>query len=193
MHNQETEDENNLFLNKTGKILNRLDKLGIDTSFFKPAGKNSLAFVLPLLPKKNKIQLVHNTFTTEKEIDEAVHYNENIFWCFCPNANLYIENRLPDIKMFYNKKLKCTIGTDSLASNYQLSMLEEIKTIQNNFFEIPLEETLSWASLNGAEFLGLKDTLGSIEKNKTPGLVLISNVSTENFKLSKESKASRLI
>ncbi|HLG33376.1 MAG TPA: amidohydrolase family protein [Bacteroidia bacterium] len=193
IHNQETEDENNLFLNKTGKILKRLEKLGIDTSLFKPTGKKSLASVLPHLPKKNKIQFVHNTFTTSEEIDEAFLYNPNLFWCFCPNANLYIENRLPDIKMFYNKKLKCTIGTDSLASNHQLSMLEEMKTIQNNFPEIPLEEIIRWATLNGAELLGFNNSLGTIEKNKTPGLVHISNVDLKTMRLTKESKATRLI
>jgi aminodeoxyfutalosine deaminase len=191
IHSQETDDENYLFLNKTGKILQRLQKFGIDTSHFKPTGKKSLASVLPHLPKKNKIQLVHNTFTTSEEIDEALQYNPNLFWCFCPNANLYIENRLPDIKMFYDKKLKCTIGTDSLASNHQLSILEEIKTIQNNFPEIPLEKIVRWATLNGAELLGFSGTLGSIEKNKAPGLVHISNV--ENLRLTKESKATRLI
>jgi cytosine/adenosine deaminase-related metal-dependent hydrolase len=193
IHSQETEDENNLFLNKTGKILERLQKFGIDTSHFKSTGKKSLASVLPHLPKKNKLQLVHNTFTTPEEIDEALQYNPNLFWCFCPNANLYIENRLPNIKMFYDKKLKCTIGTDSLASNHQLSILEEIKTIQNNFPEIFLEEIIRWATLNGAELLGFSGTLGSIEKNKTPGLVHISNVDLKNLRLTKESKATRLI
>lgn len=193
IHNQETKDENYLFLNKTGKILKRLEKLGIDTSLFKPTGKKSLASVLQYLPKKNKIQLVHNTFTTSEEIDKALQYNPNLFWCFCPNANFYIENRLPDIKMFYNKKLKCTIGTDSLASNHQLSMLEEIKTIQNNFPEIPLEEIIRWATLNGAELLGFDNSLGSIEKNKTPGLVHISKVDLNTMRLTKDSKVTRLI
>jgi cytosine/adenosine deaminase-related metal-dependent hydrolase len=193
IHNQETEDENLLFLNKTGKILERLQKFGIDTSHFKPTGKKSLASVLPYLPEKNKIQLVHNTFTTSEEIDEVLQHNPNLFWCFCTNANLYIENRLPDIEMFYNKKLKCTIGTDSLASNHQLSMLEEIKTIQKNFSSIPLEEIIRWATLNGAELLGFDKALGSIEKNKTPGLIHISNVDVSQMKLTKNSEAQRLI
>ncbi|MBK5286664.1 MAG: amidohydrolase family protein [Bacteroidia bacterium] len=193
IHNQETEDENFLFQNKTGKILQRLEKFGIDTSFFVPTGKNSLSSVIPFLPKKNKIQLVHNTFTTETDIDKAIAHNKNIFWCFCPNANLYIENRLPDIKMFYDKKLKCTIGTDSLASNYQLSVLEEMKTIQKKFPSIPLEEIIRWATLNGAELLGFNQLLGSIEKNKTPGLVFISAVDLPSMLLTEKSKATRLI
>jgi len=193
IHNQETKDENLLFQNKTGKILQRLEKFGIDTSFFIPTGKNSLASILPFLPKKNKIQFVHNTFTTAEEIDEALAYNQNIFWCFCPNANLYIENRLPDIKMFFAKKAKCTIGTDSLASNHQLSVLEEMKSIQKNFPTIPLEEIIRWSTLNGAELLDFSQQFGSIEKDKTPGLVLISDIEFAENQLTEKSKATRLI
>lgn len=192
MHNQENADENLLFLNKTGKILKRLEALGIDASFFEPTGKSSLLSVLPNLPAKNKIQLVHNVHTTAREIDEAIKYNPNLYWCFCPNANLYIEDRLPDIKMFYNKKLNITLGTDSYASNWQLSILEEIKTIQENFPSIPFEEILKWATLNGAELLGISGKYGSIEKGKQPGLVSIQGIDS-NFKISSQAKAVRLI
>lgn len=193
MHNQENADENLLFVNKTGKILKRLEALGIDASFFKPTGKSSLLSTLPHLPEKNKIQLVHNIYTTSDEIDAAMNYNPNLYWCFCPNANLYIENRLPDIKMFYNKKLKITLGTDSLASNRQLSMLEEIKTVQKYFPEIPFEEILKWATLNGAELLGINKQFGSIEKGKQPGLVNVQNINVNNFQIMTEVKAERLI
>lgn len=193
MHNQENADENLLFLNKTGKILKRLEALGIDASFFEPTGKTSLRSVLPYLPAKNKIQFVHNVHTSAEEIDEALKYNPNLFWCFCPNANLYIEDRLPDIKMFYDKKLKITLGTDSLASNHQLSMKEEIKTIQKNFPSIPFEEILRWTTLNGAELLGISEQYGSIEKGKQPGLVNIQGTNKDNFELSPSAKAVRLI
>ncbi len=193
MHNQENADENLLFINKTGKILKRLEALGIDASFFEPTAKSSLLSVLLHLPRKNKIQLVHNIHTTSDEIDIAMNYNPNFYWCFCPNANLYIEDRLPDIKMFYNKKLKITLGTDSLASNNGLSMLEEIKTVQKNFPAIPSEEVLKWATLNGAELLNIKETFGSIEKGKQPGLVNISGIDNSNFQLTSQAKAVRLI
>lgn len=193
MHNQENADENLLFLNKTGKILKRLEALGIDGSFFKPTGKTSLLSVLPHLPAKNKIQLVHNVYTTSDEIDAAVNYNPNLYWCFCPSANLYIEDRLPDIKMFYDKKLNITLGTDSLASNWQLSMLEEIKTVQKNFPAIPFEEILKWGTLNGAELLDIADKYGSIEKGKQPGLINIQNINISNFQVTEETKVTRLI
>jgi len=193
MHNQENADENLLFINKTGKILKRLEALGIDASFFEPTGKTSLLSVLPHLPAMNKIQLVHNVYTILAEIDVAINYNPNLYWCFCPNANLYIENRLPDIQMFYDKKLNITLGTDSLASNWQLSIPEEIKTIRENFPFIPFEEILKWSTLNGAQLLGISEKYGSIEKGKQPGLVHIMGIDEKNFRITGQITAVRLI
>ena len=52
-----------------------------------------------------------------------------------------------------------TIGTDSLASNYSLSVWDEVKTIQKHT-ELDINTLLIWACKNGAEFLQL-DNLGT--------------------------------
>lgn len=67
------------------------------------------------------------------------------------------------------------LGTDSLASNHQLNIWEEIKTIRQQFPAIPLEILLQWATSNGAIALQMDHSLGSIKKGKKPGLVLIEN------------------
>jgi cytosine/adenosine deaminase-related metal-dependent hydrolase len=65
------------------------------------------------------------------------------------------------------------LGTDSLASNWSLRITDEIKTIRQHFPAIPLEEIFGWATLNGAKALGMDAVLGSFEKGKKPGVVLI--------------------
>ncbi len=174
IHNQETADENLFFLEKRGSILDRLNYFGIDTSHWKAPGKTSLQYTLPQLPSGNKTLLVHNTFTSKGDISFANSFNKNLYWCFCPNANLYIENQLPNIHAFIDSNCQMTLGTDSYASNWSLSILDEIKALQKNFPKVALEEFLKWATLNGAKFLGIENTFGSLEKNKKPGLNLIS-------------------
>lgn len=192
IHNQENEDENLLYLSGSGKFRELLHSFSIDTSHWKPSGFNSLPSVLAQLPKCNKILLVHNTFTTEKDVDWANGYSNQIWWCLCPKANLYIENRLPDINMFYKKGLNITIGTDSLSSNDTLSVLEELKTIRKHFPAIPLQEKLKWATKNGASLLGFKE-LGTIEKGKKPGINLIQGVDLEEMALTEASIVKRLV
>ncbi len=65
------------------------------------------------------------------------------------------------------------IGTDSLASNKQLSILEEIKTLKQYFPDLELPTLLQWATSNGAAALGMNDSLGSFEKGKKPGVLLV--------------------
>ena len=80
---------------------------------------------------------------------------------------------------------RMTIGTDSLTSNWQLSIIEEMKTIQRFQSYVPLDILLKWATLNGAEALGFEDRLGSLEVGKTPGLALLS---IENGKILRGGK-----
>ena len=105
---------------------------------------------------------MHNTYTSQEDVQWAESQHENLFWCTCPKANLYIEGRLPNYENF--KGVKMTIGTDSLASNHTLSIWEEVQTILKNT-DLDLNSLLTWACKNGAEFLQLKD-LGTFEKRK---------------------------
>jgi len=176
MHNQESEPENELFLNKSGSFIDFYKRLNIDLNFFEAPSQTSLQALLPLMPVNQKILLVHNTFTNAEDIVAASHSKKDINWCFCPNANLYIEQRLPDVELFINSGFNITVGTDSLASNDQLCILSELKTIKEHYSALPSSEIIRWATLNGAQFLGIENKFGSIEKGKTPGLNLISQV-----------------
>ena len=174
IHNQETADEDLFFLQKKGSILERLKYFGIDTSEWQAPGQTSLRYTLPQLPSANKLLLVHNTFTSEADIRFAKEHHPALYWCFCPNANLYIEERVPEIENFIRNHCRITLGTDSYASNWSLSILDEIRALQKRYPAIRPEVFLSWATINGAKFLGIDNMYGSIEPNKKPGLNLIS-------------------
>lgn len=171
IHNQETTHENEFFETKSGNFLQLYQFLGLNLSFFKPSGKTALQTWLPYV-KKQKTLLVHNTVTSKADITFAKQHHGNLYWCLCPQANLYIENTLPDVELFISEDLKITLGTDSLASNHQLNILAEMKTLQS-LKKVEFEKLLQWATINGAEFLGLEDIFGSIEVGKSPGLNLI--------------------
>ena len=171
IHNQETTHENEFFETKSGNFLQLYQFLGLNLSFFKPSGKTALQTWLPYI-KKQKTLLVHNTVTSKADITFAKQHHGNLYWCLCPQANLYIENTLPDVELFISEDLKITLGTDSLASNHQLNILAEMKTLQS-LKKVEFEKLLQWATINGAEFLGLEDIFGTIEVGKSPGLNLI--------------------
>jgi imidazolonepropionase-like amidohydrolase len=85
------------------------------------------------------------------------------------------------------------VGTDSLASNKQLSILEEIKTLQNYFPFLSLADLIKWSTLNGAEALCENNKYGSIEPGKKPGLLLLQDIDLEKMRLLPESKVKVLL
>jgi len=66
-----------------------------------------------------------------------------------------------------------TIGTDSLSSNWQLSVWEEMKTIAKYKSYVDFDLLVQWACKNGAMALGYDDMLGTIEVGKRPGILHI--------------------
>ena len=169
--------------------------MGIDISFFNPTGKSSLQSWLPYLNNDQSLILVHNVTTTAADVEFIKRATNNkqqtTNFCLCPNANLYISNTLPDISMLMENNCNIVLGTDSLASNHQLNILEEIKTLQKNFAQLQLETILQWATINGARALQMDNTLGSFEKGKCPGVVLIENVN--DCRLIENSSSRRIL
>ena len=195
IHNQETLAENELFTKGTGDFVRMYQAMNIDQTHFTPTGQNSLPSYFPQLQKAKNILLVHNTTTSEADMDYAnqlaFQNAQDLYYTLCVNANIYIENKLPPIQLLRNKKSNIVLGTDSLSSNHELSILSELKTISKNFPSIPLEEMLQWATLNGAKALQLDSQFGSFEIGKKPGVILIEQVA--NNQISEQSTIKRLV
>ena len=69
------------------------------------------------------------------------------------------------------------------------TMVEELKMFRN----IPLFELLQWATINGAKALGVADKFGSIEEGKQSGIINLTGVNLDDFTLTAESKAVRIL
>ena len=192
IHNQETPPENQLFLEKKGDFLDFYGRFGISLDAFKATGQTAIHYALAHLNPDNRTLFVHNTLSTREDIAAAHAWSPNVYWATCPNANLYIENRLPNYQLFLDAEARVTIGTDSLTSNWQLSILAEMKTIARYQSYVPFETLLRWATLNGAQALGFDDTLGSLEVGKTPGVLLLQGLTTAG-KLTGETTVERLV
>jgi len=177
IHNQETIEENILYQNKSGGFADFYRQFNISMDSFEPKGNSSLQDILPHFKINQPLILVHNVFTEQEDVEYAQTFygdlNSNLYFCLCPNANLYISNRLPDVYMLYNNNCNFVIGTDSLASNDQLCIYNEINVLKKHFPFIPMEKLLQWATINGARALQIDNMYGSFEKGKTPGVLLL--------------------
>ena len=139
---------------------------------------------------------VHNTEMTAEQLNRLKKEVKVPQWfCLCPLANLYIHDRMPSQTVFADPELNdfICLGTDSLAGNYLLDILEEIKALQTYWPEIPLENILRWATLNGAKALGFDAEIGSFEAGKRPGILQLSPFDLENGKLLPETSTKRIL
>ena len=194
IHNQETPHEDQLFREKAGGFIDFYKGFGFGLDHFKATNDSSLAYAIQHLDPKHRALFVHNTMTTAQDIAKATAWNTKSYWATCANANLYIENRLPDYKIFEEAGALMTIGTESLTSNWQLSIMEEMKTIKKYKSYLSLATLLTWACKNGAAALGFDDELGTLELGKKPGLVNITGITTANGKENlMHAKSQRII
>lgn len=194
LHNQETDFEDAFFMSKSGDFIRLYEHLQVNLDFFSATGKSSLQSVAHYLKGASNTLLVHDVCTNESDIafikSLSKDQQNQFYYCLCVNANQYISNALPPIDLFRKNDCQITVGTDSLASNQQLNILDELKAISLHFKNIPFQEQLQWATINGAQALGFEQ-LGSFDIGKTPGIVLIENL--ENNSLTAVSTSSRIL
>lgn len=178
IHNQEHPAEDILYKTGGGDYLKLFKIFGIEKSPFPVTGKSSIRSVLPHFNKGQTIFLIHNTYMPEEDIVFANEYaTQNglkLVYCFCINANLYIENKTPVPANFIKQNCHIVLGTDSYSSNWQLSIAKEIQSVQKHFPSLSIETILQWATINGAKALQWESALGSFEKGKKPGVVLLN-------------------
>ena len=176
IHNQEHPAEDELYKTGGGAYLKLFKIFGMDVSPFPVTGKSSIRSVLPYFNNGQTIFLIHNTFMPEEDIIWANEYAAanglKLVYCLCINANLYIENKTPQVDLFLKHNCHVVLGTDSYSSNWQLSIAKEMQALLQHS-SLSQEQVFQMATMNGAKALKWDDSLGSFEKNKKPGVVLL--------------------
>jgi cytosine/adenosine deaminase-related metal-dependent hydrolase len=89
---------------------------------------------------------------------------------FCPGSSAWFgRKKVMPLDKFFAAGFRPALGTDSLASNSSLSMLDELRAAEAYFPSINREDLMACATLNGAAVLGLN--CGSIEKGKRADII----------------------
>lgn len=175
MHNSEAAAENELFATGSGDFLKLYQTVGRGTAVIGGTGRSSLQSWLPYFTEGQTIILVHNSFVSEADIlfakEHASLYGLQLFWCLCPNANLFIEDVLPPLVLLMKHHCKIIVGTDSYSSNHQLSIVAELNTLQQNFPQLDVTTLLQWATGNAAPLFNNKK--GLFTAGLQPGVVLV--------------------
>lgn len=196
-HNQESKEEDDMIGHHRGPLYENYRNRGL--SIAPATGKPAIFHFLDRLqevhpaPFDEHILLIHNTVAKEDSIRAAESILRSSTWVTCPLSNIFIHRTIADLPLLMRMGVRIAVGTDSLSSNHVLSMVEEFKCIHRHYPDIPLQEVLTWACLNGAAALAKDDILGSFEPGKKPGAVLIDNIDFDNMWLTPQSHSRRII
>ncbi len=177
-HSEESSEEEEMMRYGRGPMWDNRVRNGIPTP--PVTGTSSLEYFLERVtaavpaPVPGNVLLVHECCLTPEGAARAREVLQHPYIAVCPLSNLFIHCVLPPIPVMRESGIPICIGTDSLSSNDQLSMIDEIMCLRRAF-DVPMQELLTWACLNGARFLGKEGVLGSLEPGKKPGVVRILN------------------
>jgi cytosine/adenosine deaminase-related metal-dependent hydrolase len=173
IHLMESMAEYEFLMEGKGVFKSMMEAFGIPVDDLIPYQQNPFHTFLKVFSGKGPLISVHNSFL-ELLSEELIQnpFAKDVYYCLCPRANQYIERVNPPVYLFRSLSRNIVLGTDSLASNFDLNLMEEVKQILS-FEDIPVEEWLQWITINGALALGLEKTIGSFQPGKSPGLINI--------------------
>ncbi len=175
VHFLESEEEIDLF-RRRGPLWDWYTEQGLVPDFldYGSAAERLVAQVPPEIP----VMLVHNCCVTQRDIDIVMeHFTAPVTWVLCPGSNRYISGLKPPVGLLRRNGLRIAVGTDSLASNTTLSMVDAMRLLG----DVPLAELLGWGAAD------------IIAPGHTPGLVLLTGADLRTLTLTEAAKAQRII
>ncbi len=173
MHLAESRDEAELLATGGGAFRTLLEQLGA----WQPASPPRLLPVadwITLLAKAPRGVVVHGTFLPEDEtaLSRLARHRDRLCVVVCPRTTLALSGRLPPVEAFRAAGIRVAIGTDSRASNPDLSVLAECHALVEGGGVSP-REALAMATQHGAWALGFERRCGMLAPGRSADLAIL--------------------
>ena len=169
-HIAETEAETEFLKHGTGACTELLNTLDISLDDWDPPEVTPITYLRKLGVLNFQPLLAHCNYLTDNDIDILAKSGSSV--AFCPRSHKYFHHKNHPIMRLMSAGVNVSIGTDSLASNWSLSMLDELKFLANTYEGLPYETLISLLTINGARSLKLKD-IGKLKKDWQADLIAV--------------------
>ena len=169
-HIAETEDELEFLCSGTGAFLDYLEAFGISTAGWHPPQLTPVQYMETLDVLRKNSLLVHCNYLTDADVTRLAESGASVV--FCPRSHHYFYHTNHPVLQLVERGINVAIGTDSLASNWSLSLLDELKFLARTQPHIRPETLLDMVTCNGAKALGLKQ-VGRLEKGWQADIIAV--------------------
>ena len=117
--------------------------------------------------------IVHLNEMTQSDFELLRRSKPNFQIVHCPRSRTYFGHSPFQFEKLRQLGFNICLGTDSLASNDDLSLFAEMRAFQKEFPNAEAEEILKMVTVNAARALGQENTLGKIRSGFLADLVAV--------------------
>ena len=169
-HIAETKEELEFLSSGTGAFVGYLEAFGISTAEWHPPQLTSVQYMKTLGVLRKKSLLAHCNYLTDADVTILAESGASVV--FCPRSHHYFYHTDHPVVRLIESGINVAIGTDSLASNWSLSLLDELKFLARTQPCIRPETLFDMVTCNGAKALGLA-RVGRLEKNWQADIIAV--------------------
>ncbi len=159
-HISETKNEVEFLTKGTGHFESLLKEFDMLKSWTHP-GLRPIEYLKNIGFLNKGCILIHCNFLTDNEIDLIEGSESNVV--FCPKSHKYFQHEDHPFLKLKEHKINIALGTDSLASNDSLSILDEMKFLSKHYNEVKPQDIFYMGTIAGAKALGMNDRIGKLE------------------------------
>ncbi len=172
MHLAESGEELELLASGTGPFRQLLEHLGVWAPEVFPGGWRPLDYLKRLADAPVAL-IIHGNYLDPEEIDFLADHRANMSLVYCPRTHAYFRHARYPLAEMLARGVNVALGTDSRASNPDLSMWAELRFAAHTHREVPPAAILEMATVAGARALGIDAEVGTLEPGKLANLVVV--------------------
>ena len=124
--------------------------------------------------------IAHLNELSESDFDLLREIRHKFSIAHCPRSHAYFGHVAFQFERLQRLGFNVCLGTDSLASNEDLSLFAEMRAFQNEFPDVPPEKILETVTVNPARALRKGNELGKIERGFLADMIALPFTTSEN-------------
>ena len=171
MHVAETREELELLEMGTGPLAEMPQRIGQwDPEALGVGG--GLTPVLKALSQGRRTLLVHGNYLIDKDL-QFIEGHPGMSLVYCPRTHEYFGHDPWPLEQALERQITVALGTDSRASNPDLNLWEEAKTVSRRFPQLAPDAIFKMATIEGARALGIGHRFGTLAIGKSGDLCCV--------------------
>ncbi|MCH7526837.1 MAG: amidohydrolase family protein, partial [Planctomycetes bacterium] len=171
MHLAESLDEAEFTRTGQGRYREHLERLGVCDESIECSGTTPVGLAEECGVLSDRAVLAHCNYVTQEEIELLA--SRKVHVAYCPRTHAAFGHAPHPFRSMLEAGVNVCVGTDSLASNPSLSVLDEIRHIRRVHPDMDGHVLLEMATIRGARALGLDDQIGTLTTGKSADITVV--------------------